>query len=53
VGILAAGALFGFMVPALWIVGVGSTVTFVQRFAHAYREMEQLDASERTAAERT
>jgi CDP-diacylglycerol--glycerol-3-phosphate 3-phosphatidyltransferase len=53
VGILAAGALFGFMVPALWIVAVGSSVTFVQRFAHAYREMEQLDASERTAAERT
>lgn len=52
-GILAAGALFGFMVPALWIVAVGSTVTFVQRFAHAYREMEQLDASQRTAAERT
>jgi phosphatidylglycerophosphate synthase len=45
--ILAAGALFGLMVPALWIVAVGSTITFAQRFALAYREMERIDASER------
>jgi CDP-diacylglycerol--glycerol-3-phosphate 3-phosphatidyltransferase len=47
--ILAAGALFGFMVPALWIVGLGSTFTVGQRFLRAYREMEKLDASERAA----
>jgi CDP-diacylglycerol--glycerol-3-phosphate 3-phosphatidyltransferase len=47
--ILAAGALFGVMVPALWIVGVGSTITVGQRFLRAYQEMEKLDASERAA----
>jgi len=45
--ILAAGAIFGLMVPALWIVAVGSTITFVQRFTLAYREMQRMDASER------
>ena len=32
VGILAVGALSGFVVPALWVLSVGSTVTVVQRF---------------------
>jgi CDP-diacylglycerol--glycerol-3-phosphate 3-phosphatidyltransferase len=48
--ILAVGAILGLMVPALWIVAVGSTITFVQRFALAYREMQRIDASERAAA---
>jgi CDP-diacylglycerol--glycerol-3-phosphate 3-phosphatidyltransferase len=47
--ILAAGALLGFMVPALWIVAVGSAITVGQRFLRAYQEMEKLDASERAA----
>jgi phosphatidylglycerophosphate synthase len=47
--ILAAGAIFGLMVPALWIVAVGSSITFAQRFALAYREMQRIDASERAA----
>jgi len=47
--VLAAGALFGFLVPALWIVTLGSAVTVAQRFAKAYHEMEQIDASERAA----
>jgi CDP-diacylglycerol--glycerol-3-phosphate 3-phosphatidyltransferase len=47
VGVIAAGAIFGFMVVALWIVAVGSTITVIQRFALAYREMERRDASER------
>ncbi len=47
--ILAAGALFGCMLPALWIVGLGSTLTVGQRFLRAYQEMEKLDASERAA----
>jgi CDP-diacylglycerol--glycerol-3-phosphate 3-phosphatidyltransferase len=47
VGFIAAGALFGFMVVALWIVAVGSTITVIQRFDLAYREMERQDASER------
>ena len=47
--ILAAGALAGLVVPALWVVAVGSTVTVAQRFARAYQEMERIDASERAA----
>ncbi len=47
VGLIAAGGIFGFMVLALWIVAVGSTITVIQRFALAYREMERRDASER------
>ncbi len=46
--ILAAGALFGLMIPALWVIAVGSTITVVQRITHAYREMERIDAAERT-----
>jgi CDP-diacylglycerol--glycerol-3-phosphate 3-phosphatidyltransferase len=49
--ILAAGALLGFMVPALWIVAVGSAITVGQRFLRAYQEMEKLDASERAAVQ--
>ena len=47
--ILAIGALFGLVVPALWVLAVGSTITVIQRFSHAYREMERLDAAEREA----
>ncbi len=34
---LALGALTGWMVPALWILAIGSLVTLGQRFALAYR----------------
>lgn len=44
--ILALGAISGFVVPALWILAVGSTITVAQRFAHAYREMTLIDAVE-------
>ena len=47
VGILAAGGIFGVLVPALWVVAIGSTITVIQRFVRAYREMEQIDADER------
>ena len=47
VGILALGALTGFIVPALWVVAIGSSLTFIQRCAHAYREMERIDEAER------
>jgi CDP-diacylglycerol--glycerol-3-phosphate 3-phosphatidyltransferase len=46
-GILAAGAIFGLLVPALWAVAIGSTITVIQRFERAYREMTQIDAEER------
>jgi phosphatidylglycerophosphate synthase len=45
--VLAAGALFGFLVPALWIITLGSAFTVAQRFSKAYQEMEQIDAAER------
>ena len=51
VGLLAAGAILGFVVPALWILLIGSTVTLAQRFVRAYREMGRLDAEERTNLE--
>jgi phosphatidylglycerophosphate synthase len=47
--VLAAGALFGFLVPALWIITLGSAFTVAQRFSKAYQEMEQIDAAERAA----
>ncbi len=46
VGLLAAGAILGFLVPALWIIAIGSAVTVAQRFAAAYREMERLDEAD-------
>jgi len=44
--ILAAGAIFGLIVPALWIIAIGSAITAGQRIALAYREMSRLDAAE-------
>jgi phosphatidylglycerophosphate synthase len=48
VGLLAAGAILGFPVLALWILTIGSSWTLAQRFSRAYREMSQLDAAEST-----
>jgi predicted lipid-binding transport protein (Tim44 family) len=48
---LAAGAILGFVVPALWILLIGSSVTLAQRFVRAYREMERLDATEPSSLE--
>jgi phosphatidylglycerophosphate synthase len=45
IGLLAAGSLFGLLVPALWLVALGSSVTVVQRFARAHREMTIIDAN--------
>ena len=44
-GILALGALLGFLPLALTVIALGSTVTVVQRIALARREMEKLDAA--------
>jgi phosphatidylglycerophosphate synthase len=51
IGILAAGAILGFLIVALWILAIGSIITVIQRFAAAHREMERLDRSERGALE--
>jgi CDP-diacylglycerol--glycerol-3-phosphate 3-phosphatidyltransferase len=45
VGLLAAGALFGVMVPVLWVLAAGTTWTAGKRIAVAYRELEALDAA--------
>ena len=47
VGLLAAGAIFGVMIPVLWIIAIGSTITVAQRFARARREMDRMDQAER------
>ena len=49
--ILAVGALSGYVILALWIIAIGSTITVVQRFARAYREMQRIDAAERASVE--
>ena len=53
VGVLAAGAILGFMLPALWLIAIGSTVTVAQRIALAYREMERMDRADKAALENT
>jgi len=53
VGILAAGGLLGVMVPALWVLAIGTTWTAVQRILSAYRELEGMDTAARTAGEQT
>jgi CDP-diacylglycerol--glycerol-3-phosphate 3-phosphatidyltransferase len=50
VGVLAAGAILGFVPVALWILAAGTLYTVVQRFHTAYRAMESLDAVARKAA---
>ncbi len=44
VGLLAAGGVFGVMVPALWVLAIGTTVTAGQRILAAHRALEALDA---------
>jgi CDP-diacylglycerol--glycerol-3-phosphate 3-phosphatidyltransferase len=48
IGLLAAGAILGLMIPALWVIAIGSTITVGQRFALAKRELDRLDAQERS-----
>ncbi|HVP29463.1 MAG TPA: CDP-alcohol phosphatidyltransferase family protein [Myxococcota bacterium] len=45
IGLLAAGAILGFLVPALWILALGGLYTVAQRFRMAYLQMEALDAA--------
>ncbi|MCS5635084.1 MAG: CDP-alcohol phosphatidyltransferase family protein [Myxococcota bacterium] len=40
IGLLIAGGLLGLMVPALWILAVGSTATVVQRFEGARQALD-------------
>ncbi len=52
VGLLAAGAVFGLMLPVLWILALGTTWTAGQRMRAAYREMELIDAMKTGTEER-
>jgi CDP-diacylglycerol--glycerol-3-phosphate 3-phosphatidyltransferase len=45
VGLLAVGALFGLMVPVLWLLAIGTTATAYQRISEANRQMELLDGA--------
>ncbi|MBW2289717.1 MAG: CDP-alcohol phosphatidyltransferase family protein [Deltaproteobacteria bacterium] len=47
VGLLAVGGILGMVVPALWVVAIGSSVTVIQRFDRAYKEMQKADAADR------
>jgi hypothetical protein len=38
------------LIPALWIIAVGATITVIQRFALAYRELQRIDANARREA---
>lgn len=44
-GVLAIGSIFDWMVPVLWVLAVGTTVTAGQRIWAAHREMTRLDAA--------
>lgn len=45
IGLLATGAILGWMVPVLWIIGVLGTYTVVQRMILAHRELVRVAAS--------
>ena len=47
VGLLALGALSGWITPALWLLAVGTTVTVGQRFLYARRAMIGLEGGRR------
>jgi phosphatidylglycerophosphate synthase len=41
--VLAVGAISGLMIPTLWVLAIGTTLTAVQRFANAARELGSLE----------
>lgn len=51
--VLAAGAVSGYLVAALWILAVLGTGTVVYRFALAYRELARLETASSEKAEGT
>ena len=44
-GILALGAVTGFLPVALGVVAAGASITALQRIAIAHREMAKIDAA--------
>ncbi|MFP6656208.1 MAG: CDP-alcohol phosphatidyltransferase family protein [Myxococcota bacterium] len=54
IGLLAFGALLGWLWPILWVLAIGTVVTVCQRFLYAQREMSRLDlADDSFSASRT
>jgi CDP-diacylglycerol--glycerol-3-phosphate 3-phosphatidyltransferase len=51
--LICAGGILGIMVPALWLLAVGSTATVVQRFTGARRAMARESAGGPGVASRT
>ena len=43
IGLLAAGAILGLMIPVLWVLAIGTTITAIQRFANAAKELGSLE----------
>ena len=43
IGLIALGAILGIMVPVLWLLAIGTSVTVVQRFAGAYRALARIE----------
>lgn len=50
IGLLAAGSILDFLVPALWILAIGSVVTVAQRMRMAWVAMSELDAARAAVA---
>ena len=50
IGGLAIGALFGVMVPMLWVLAAGTVFTVAQRFFVAYRDLSRMDRERSSAS---
>jgi CDP-diacylglycerol--glycerol-3-phosphate 3-phosphatidyltransferase len=50
IGGLAIGALFGVMVPMLWVLAAGTVFTVAQRFSVAYRDLSRMDRERPSAS---
>ncbi|MCZ6782642.1 MAG: CDP-alcohol phosphatidyltransferase family protein [Proteobacteria bacterium] len=51
VGLLAFGSLSGLMVPALWLLAIGTTATVAQRFLSAHEALGEKDLLEAAPAQ--
>jgi CDP-diacylglycerol--glycerol-3-phosphate 3-phosphatidyltransferase len=47
--LLIIGALFNVMAPALWVIGVLSTITVIHRIVYTWQRTREMDAPARAA----
>lgn len=47
--LLIIGAMFNVMAPALWVIGVLSTITVIHRIVYTWQRTKEMDASARAA----